>query len=346
MRKLLLLALLCCCAKALAQDASGHAVILMYHHVSDETPPSTSISVNKFAEHMQYIADNHHVMALPTLIDNLKKGKKLPLKTVAITFDDGYKNIAENGHPILRKHGFPYTIFINPSLIGEHGLQLTWQQVNALQKENVSFANHSSTHKHLLLGSEDDNWLSATLKDIEDAEIALKQKTGSSHKLLAYPYGEFNQQLSSALVKRGYIGFGQHSGAVSRYSDFGALARFPAAGIYANLETLKIKLNSLDMPITAKKINQPQLSYSNRQPSQTITVDLNDIQPQRLGCYFNSESVPITWQQNTFSFSLQAPLPEGRSRVNCTAPSITLQDRFYWYSQPWFVPTAQQQWLD
>ncbi|GAA0854990.1 polysaccharide deacetylase family protein [Aliiglaciecola litoralis] len=335
-----------CCFTAATFATTGHGVILMYHHVSDQTPPSTSISAENFAKHMQYLAENHNVVSLPKLIESLKTSSPLPGKAVAITFDDGYQNIAQNAHPILRKHGFPYTIFINPDVIGNESQQLSWEEVAELQKEGVTFANHTSKHKHLLLGSEQDDWLDATLKDIEHAEAVLHEKTGHSHKLLAYPYGEYNQALSEAIQERGYIGFGQHSGAVSSNSNFGALPRFPAAGIYANLDTLKVKLNSLDMPVIATKIQQPQLTFADRQPTQTVTIETSDILSNQLACYFEGQQISTQWQQSSFTFSFEKPLSVGRSRVNCTAPSQRHQGRFYWFSQPWFVPTEDHQWPD
>ena len=46
------------------------AVILQYHHVSNETPESTSISPQQFEAHLQYLADNHfNVVPLSELMN-------------------------------------------------------------------------------------------------------------------------------------------------------------------------------------------------------------------------------------------------------------------------------------
>jgi peptidoglycan/xylan/chitin deacetylase (PgdA/CDA1 family) len=323
---------------------SKNAVILMYHHVSDKTPPSTSISPEKFAEHMQYLADKHNVVPLKELIDAIKNNRPMPANSVAITFDDGYRNIAENGHPILRKHGFEYTIFINPPQIGVIPQQLDWQEVAQLMKEGVTFANHTSYHNHLLTDSDSVDWLKNTLADIELAESGLIQRINASLKFLAYPYGEYNQMLQQAIVEKGYIGFGQQSGAVASHSDFSALPRVPAAGIYSNLDTLKIKLSSFVMPVVDKTIKDPQRLFAQRRPAQTLTIDLADIHPHQFACYYQGKPIPLTWQDNRVSMMLEKDLPIGRSRINCTSPSKALPKRFYWYSQPWFVPNKDGQW--
>ena len=53
--------------------SSFGAVILQYHHVSDTTPSSTSISPQQFEIHMQYLADNNfNVVALSDLMNSIK----------------------------------------------------------------------------------------------------------------------------------------------------------------------------------------------------------------------------------------------------------------------------------
>lgn len=326
--------------------ASGHGVVLLYHHVSTETPASTSISPEKFSEHMAYLKQHHSVVPLKMLVENIQDGTPLPKDAVAITFDDGYQNILENAHPILKKYDFPYTVFINPDLIGKESHQLDWAQIKKMAKQGVSFANHTRIHKHLLIGNEQSDWLNTTMKNIKHAEQSIKDNSGFDLKYLAYPYGEYNESLSQAIVKNGFVGFGQHSGAISKHSDFGALPRFPAAGIYANLDTLKVKMNSLNMPVTNKSVNNPQRSRTNKKVSQSIQVNLDDMHKSQLACFFSGKAIDITWQENTFSYTLEKPLPSGRSRVNCTAPSIAHSGKYYWFSQPWFVPDENNNWPD
>ncbi len=330
---------------AMAGPKSG-ATILLYHHVSDEMPKSTSISPVKFREHMQYLRDNHVVLSLTSIVNSIKNGKPVPENAVAITFDDGYQNIADNGHPILKEYGFPYTIFINPALIGKLKQQMTWEQVRELQNDGVTFANHTSEHNHLLTGSNEPGWLKRTMLDIKTAEERLVKESIESLKYVAYPYGEYNLRLQQELNKNGYIGFGQNSGAVGKNSDWQALPRIPAAGIFANLKTLSVKLSSLPMPIISKKIPNPELTYSNRQPQQKFTLDTEDFHTSQFSCYYQGEQIALNWKDNSVDLTLPKPLPDGRSRINCTAPSKTLKGRFYWYSQPWFVPTKEGKWLD
>ncbi|MFT6988877.1 MAG: peptidoglycan/xylan/chitin deacetylase (PgdA/CDA1 family) [Paraglaciecola sp.] len=336
-----------CAMLSLNTWAKDNAVILLYHHVSNNTPKVTSVSPDTFRQHMQYLADNHKVLPLQQVIVALQNKQPLPDKTVVITFDDGYKNIYENAHPILKEFAFPYTIFVNPPLIGAVDHQLNWQQVKQMAAENASFANHGKHHNHLLSKDADEspqNWLSRTMQDIEYAETILEKNIGYSLKYFAYPYGEFNKQLKKQLSAQGYIGFAQHSGAIASYSDFSALPRFPAAGMYSNIETLKVKLDSLAMPVTAVFPDDPKVDV----PIQNLTFNVNtkDLAPQQINCFQKGHILNKSLKGNTISVHINPVTQPGRHRVNCTAPSISEKGRFYWFSQPFFMPTAQGKWLN
>ncbi|AWL10591.1 hypothetical protein HMF8227_00083 [Saliniradius amylolyticus] len=334
--------------KAEPTKFTEHGVILQYHHVSTSMPASTSISPEDFERHMAYLDEHHQVIPLKVMVELLQDGQPLPPKAVAITFDDGYRNILDNGHPILKEYDFPYTIFINPALIGTSHQQLDWKQVKAMAKENVTFANHTTDHRHLLArqdGESQQAWLNRVSEDLIAAERQIEQQLGYSLNYLAYPYGEFNQDIQALIEEMGYVGFGQHSGAIASYSDFTALPRYPAAGNYSNLNTLKLKLNSLAMPITSEP-PKAALAHQHSAPEWSITLDLSDIRPHQFACYFGGDTLSLKWQEEQVQISLPESLSPGRSRVNCTAPSKRDHTRYYWYSQPFFVPTADGRWLD
>jgi peptidoglycan/xylan/chitin deacetylase (PgdA/CDA1 family) len=326
-----------------------NAVILLYHHVSTQTPASTSISPSKFKEHMAYLKENHVVVSLQEVVDALTNKTPLPDKAVAITFDDGYANILENAHPVLTELGFPYTIFINPGEIGVGSKQLTWEQVESMHNEGVSFANHTMDHLHMLNDMQSMGqkaWLENVWQNVEEAQKQLDSRLATGTQYLAYPFGEYNQTLEQQLKTHGYIGFGQHSGAVGPYSSMQALPRFPAAGPYANLSSLKTKLNSLAMPVKSSSITDPQLKTRSLANPVRLTIESEDMRASQVTCFFGGDPIETRVEDNTVSFTLDTSLPIGRSRVNCTAPSIQQPGRYYWYSQPFFVADSNGNYPD
>ncbi len=331
------------------EDSLDNAVILLYHHVADNTPASTSISPDKFAEHMEYLANNHTVLGLPEVVTALRDGDSLPDRTVVITFDDGYENILTNAHPILKRHGFPYTIFINPDEIGSNRSQLTWEQVETMQNEGVVFANHTLDHLHMLErknGESEGAWLKRVWSNVTEAEDILEEKTGRSLKYLAYPFGEYNKALANTLSRNGYTGFGQHSGGVSSESEFSALPRFPAAGPYANLKSLKTKLESLAMPVSHSMPEDPVVADRQDPPKVAFTVTSDDVDLKRANCFYGGNTITPDTDGRTATVTLDSTLPVGRSRINCTAPSLERSGRYYWYSQPFFVADANGNYPD
>ncbi len=338
------------CSGVVAKEApASNAVILLYHHVAEDTPASTSVTPETFKKHMAFLNENYNVLSLKEVMPSLKAGEALPNKTVVITFDDGFADILENAHPVLREYGFPYTIFINPGEIGSNNSQLTWDQVQQMQKEGVSFANHTLNHMHMLEKSveeRDDAWLVRIWDNVAQAEAKLKEKTGESLKYLAYPFGEFNQALADKVKQEGYIGFAQHSGAVGPSSNFAALPRFPAAGIYADVKKLKTKLDSLAMPLDEGSGLSPQRDSRKIETPLTLHITSDDVRLSQAACYYRGDTLPIEINDMTLSAKLDMTLPVGRSRINCTAPSKSQPGRYYWYSQPFFIADANGKYPD
>ncbi len=321
-------------------STTPNAAILLYHHVSSSTPASTSISPEAFKSHMEYLDAHHTVVSLQDVVSAIQHNTTLPENAVAITFDDGYANILDNAHPILADLGFPYTVFINPDEIGVGPKQLTWEQVIAMHNDGVVFANHTLDHLHMLNGEQamgERAWLEKVWQNVESAEKKIEDKLDISLKYLAYPFGEYNTALANKLKAEGYIGFGQHSGAVGPSSDMQALPRFPAAGPYANLATLKTKLNSLAMPVTQCSHKDPRITARNLSSPISLTIDSDDVRLTQVNCFFGGDPIETSLEENVLTFTLDETLPVGRSRVNCTAPSNAQSGRYYWYSTPFFV---------
>jgi poly-beta-1,6-N-acetyl-D-glucosamine N-deacetylase len=321
-------------------STTPNAAILLYHHVSSSTPASTSISPEAFKSHMEYLDAHHTVVSLQDVVSAIQHNTTLPENAVAITFDDGYANILDNAHPILADLGFPYTVFINPDEIGVGPKQLTWEQVIAMHNDGVAFANHTLDHLHMLNGEQamgERAWLEKVWQNVESAEKKIEDKLDISLKYLAYPFGEYNTALANKLKAEGYIGFGQHSGAVGPSSDMQALPRFPAAGPYANLATLKTKLNSLAMPVTQSSHKDPRMTARNLSSPISLTIDSDDVRLTQVNCFFGGDPIETSLEENVLTFTLDETLPVGRSRVNCTAPSNAQSGRYYWYSTPFFV---------
>jgi len=342
----------------LFQTSALHAaVIIQYHHVDDDTPPVTSVTVQQFAEHMQYLADNDfNVWPLPKIIHALRNKKPLPEKVIAITFDDGYKSVLTSAVPLLRKHRFPYTIFINTDLIGHSQEFMSWKQLQQLKQEGATIANHTTVHSHLMRQRENESylqWQKRIEEEITQAESVIKRKLGESPGLLAYPYGEYNRQIKLIARNHKLTAFAQHSGAFDDRVDWQAVPRFAFNQMYAEMKGFADKVNSLPMPLLSaiardhrgEPLDDPLIPHHSRRPTLKLTLESAEL-AQRVRCFASGQGrVPGEVDNTTVTLQLQQDLPVGRSRINCTAPS-SLAGRFYWYSHFFMRKTDDDEWYE
>ena len=322
-----------------AQVLAGNSLnILVYHHVSTETPASTSVSPQQFRQHLKALSDGpFQVVELQWALNQIQRGAPLPDYAVAITFDDGYNNIYDNGMPLLVEFGMPFTVFVSTETIDRRfGDMMDWDTLRDLQANGATIANHSVKHDYFVRQFPlDDAWLEGAYNDITEAQKRIEAELGPSPRWFAYPYGEFNNALRDKLEQEGWIAFGQQSGGVGQYSDFQSLPRFSAGGIYANWNTLKTKLMSQPLPVDYRAMPDPITQLN---PPQLV-VRLLEALPnsQKLNCFVNGDWMPVHWE-NAMTFTMQPtkPLAAGRSRYNCTYPIS--EGRFYWFSHQWLRP--------
>ncbi|MCJ8314830.1 MAG: polysaccharide deacetylase family protein [Saccharospirillaceae bacterium] len=328
---------------------ANSAVILQYHHVSDSSPKSTSISPELFLQHLDYIQNNNYeVVSLNTVMQALKAKQTINDNWVVITFDDAYKDVLTHAHEALVTRNFPYSIFVNPDSIDLNtSAYLSWDELNLMAKEGVEINNHSLGHLHLVRQLDNENkqqWKTRIKQNILEAQRQISEKTGQNNRSFAYPYGEYNFALQQILSELNLVGIGQHSGAVDGHNDLTQIPRFPVSSIYANLETLKVKLNTLAFNIK----DQPKKTIQkNQNPEMTITLEVNDFNPDQLLCYAGSEVMTPTWiDKQTFTVQAMISQNVGRSRYSCTARSINKPDYYYWFSQPWMILNSDGSWYE
>lgn len=88
------------------------AVILMYHQVSDKRydPWELAVHPKHFHAQLDYLKKNFNVVPVADLADGIA-ARKLK-KTVAISFDDGFKDNYANAAPLLDWHELPATFYV------------------------------------------------------------------------------------------------------------------------------------------------------------------------------------------------------------------------------------------
>lgn len=334
--------------------SSDAAVVLLYHHVSDTTPKSTSISPVAFEAQLDYLEKNHFkVVPLPELVDMLRKGKSLPDKTVAISFDDSYASVYESAYPRLKKRGWPFTFFVNTDSVGTGKLFVSWEQLREMASNGVTIANHTSTHTHLPrknTGESLQDYRRRIRTDIAQAQQKIAREIGEAPMMLAYPFGEYDVEVQQIAKQLGYIAFGQQSGVLYEHGDLQAVPRFPFGGSFTALDDFIMKVNTKPMPTRAIKFfadknNELENVIVRAGDKPWLVLQLTDTRLLgKINCFATGQG-PIKVEVIDRQLWVQAkqPLTAGRMRYNCTAYAGE-NGRFFWYTQQWLVTDNNGQW--
>ncbi len=349
--------ILCLLALGLIHGAAGgatgsqgnSAVIFMYHHFGEPDHPSTNISLDQFEAQLDHLQQaGYQILPLEDIVAALQGGQALPPRAVAITIDDAYRSVYTQAFPRLRARGWPFTVFVATEPV-DRGLPafMTWDQMREMRRFGARFANHSRYHDFLIRrrpGETEAQWSDRVRADLLHAQQRLETELGGAPRLFAYPYGEYDTALAALVRKLGFVAFGQQSGAVGPGSDLRALPRFPMAEAFADLAQFRIKAAALPLPVIEVTPWDPVTE--NPRPRMTLRLETSDARLDQLACYASGQGrLPVQWlDREALYLAVQAlrPLPVGRSRYNCTAPS-SQPGRFYWFSHLWILrpPTAQ-----
>ena len=107
----------------------GHAVILGYHRVIDGTDSyQLAVSAERFAGQLAVLARMARPLPLSELPELLASGR-VPKRTVALTFDDGYADVLHMAAPLLSQFGVPATVFVTSGALGR---ELWWDRLERL----------------------------------------------------------------------------------------------------------------------------------------------------------------------------------------------------------------------
>jgi len=183
-------------------------VILLYHSVGGG---SVSTIREKFETQMNWLAENTVVSSLDSLLRFKERANDKLL--VTLTFDDGYRSLHDIAAPILARYGFPATVYLNSSHIGDSDNEasdvikghypgeqfMTWDEVHHLREQGWMIGSHGVEHLDVttLTAVDMEHQLNFSKKTIE-------QRLGSECHHFSYTWGRYNQRIEMAVKNAGY----------------------------------------------------------------------------------------------------------------------------------------------
>jgi peptidoglycan/xylan/chitin deacetylase (PgdA/CDA1 family) len=191
-------------------NASCHVPVLMYHSIATQAARRFrrfAVDPGEFAAQMDYLAAaGYRPMTAAALISGWASGSPSPSRPVVLTFDDAYTDFYSTALPVLRKHGFPATLFVATAYVGatarwnravgeESRSILSWNALRDIAAEGVEVAAHSHTHPQL------DRLLLADISDEVNRSGRLVEDTlGVRAEGFAYPFGYWNRAAHAAVA--------------------------------------------------------------------------------------------------------------------------------------------------
>jgi peptidoglycan/xylan/chitin deacetylase (PgdA/CDA1 family) len=194
--------------------STARTLVLCYHGVSERWQSDLAVTPQRLEEQLRLLlrrgwqpATFHQAATAPPW-----------RKTLAVTFDDGYRSVRELAFPVLQRLGIPATVYVPTALVGWPGplswdgierwlgtpdeqelVPMDWDELQWLAWRGWEIGSHTCSHPHL--PEEDDAVLAFELeRSRETLEMHMSKRCDS----LAYPYGDFNRRVIEAARAAGY----------------------------------------------------------------------------------------------------------------------------------------------
>ncbi len=209
---------------ATAINKSAAVMVLCYHRLEPKPRPKDPLAITpqQFEQEMQALKDNNFaVIPMQDFLAWRRGDKDIPSKCAVVTIDDGYVSGYDTAWPILKKFGYPFTMFVYINYINSGGKSISWDQLAEMRDAGVDIESHTYSHADLRNPNDkyavdkhnfeliqkdvqtlgEDGWLR---KEIVDSKTVLEKQLGIKVNALAYPFGKYNEKVRAVIKAAGY----------------------------------------------------------------------------------------------------------------------------------------------
>jgi peptidoglycan/xylan/chitin deacetylase (PgdA/CDA1 family) len=192
-----------------------HLAVLLFHRVTDAIPEDgLTVSTRHFQAICRMLQRGFNVVTVAEIYRLLNAGEPVPRRTVAITFDDCYRdNLC--AAQVLAHYRLPATFFIPTGYIGTDAVfewdldlprmaNLTWDDLTEMASMGFEFGSHSVTHPNFVRLPK-----SKAKAELVESKKQLEDHLGRPIRWFAYPFGgkaHFGAHLLPVVQDAGYEG--------------------------------------------------------------------------------------------------------------------------------------------
>ena len=143
------------------------------------------------------------------LFDFLEFKASIPPKSVVIAIDDGWRSAFEIAFPILKRYGYPATLFIYTDIIDRNPKTLSWNLLQEMAAQGIEVQCHTKNRRNLTLPEKKESfrdYFHNLERELSGCKETIRRKLNLEVKYLAYPYGETTPLVIELAKKLGYRG--------------------------------------------------------------------------------------------------------------------------------------------
>jgi peptidoglycan/xylan/chitin deacetylase (PgdA/CDA1 family) len=209
----------------------SRGAIYLYHRVNDYSNDVLTVDTKTFAAQLLAIRKRYPVSSTAHLVDCVRNGGAFQPTTVAIHFDDCYREILTNGAPIMKTLGIPACAFINSGFVDTdrcfaHDVAkfpFTYEMLRSSDIRawtSLGFELGAHTVNHVDLGR---CTVEVANSEIVECGEALRKIIGKPIDLFSFPFGRVDNirsETRQAISTAGYVAlFSAHGGFIGPHTD-------------------------------------------------------------------------------------------------------------------------------
>jgi len=206
------------------QEEGVFLPVIMYHSITDSPKGDYQISSEAFADDLYYLyANGYETVSTAQLLAYTEGKDTLPEKPVMITFDDGFYNNLSIALPLLEEYdmcaivsvvGYYTDVTAEKDPHVDKYSYLTWGDIQELSKSGrIEIGSHTyDLHSNdtragcsIMYGEDKTSYTAMLRADLNQLQSRMKEKTGLTPAVFAYPYGFVCRESIPVLKELGFV---------------------------------------------------------------------------------------------------------------------------------------------
>ncbi len=198
--------------------------VVMYHSISPQPHGDYQITPEAFAQDLQYLQENgYETVSIEQLHAYTEGTGTLPEHPILLTFDDGFYNNLSTALPLLEQYdmcavvsvvGYYTDVTAARDPHSERYSYLTWEDIRTLQASGrIEIGSHTyDLHSNderagcsILYGEDEEAYADMLRKDVGLLQTRMRNETGTTPTVFAYPYGFVCRESVPVLRELGFV---------------------------------------------------------------------------------------------------------------------------------------------